>query len=182
MSVSKNPGINLTVTVCKTLVRAFGGLILSYNSNNTLRDKCRGLHAWSLRNFYFYFNLLRLEDMQEILSRSYFNNTVQDYLIAAGGILLGMLILRIFRKTLLIRLKKWSDKTVTDIDNYIVDGIQRFGLPILNFLIIYFGVNYLTISEKATKYVHGALAVVITYYSLRLISSTILLVLQSTCA
>lgn len=117
--------------------------------------------------------------MEDILSKSYFNNTLQDYLIALGGIFLGLLILRLFRRTLLIRLKKWSDKTETPIDNYVVDGIQRFGLPIFNFIIIYFGINYLTLSEKAKLYVHGAVAVVITYYALRLISSTILLVLQT---
>lgn len=117
--------------------------------------------------------------MQDILSRSYFNNSIQDYLIAIGSIFLGMVILRLFRRTLLIRLKKWSDKTETLIDNYIVDGIQRFGLPILNFIIIYFGTSYLTLSDKAIKYVHGTVAVIITYYALRLISSTILLVLQA---
>jgi small-conductance mechanosensitive channel len=117
--------------------------------------------------------------MEPILTRTYFNNTVQDYLIALGGILVGILILRIFKRTLLIRLKKWSDKTETKIDNYVVEGVEKFGLPILNFFIIYLGVNYLTLSEKATKYVHGALAVIITYFALRLISSTILIILQT---
>jgi small-conductance mechanosensitive channel len=39
--------------------------------------------------------------------------------------------------------------------------------------------NYLTLSEKASKYLHGAFVVVITYYAIRLISSTVLLILQS---
>jgi small-conductance mechanosensitive channel len=118
--------------------------------------------------------------MESILTRSYFNNTLQDYLIAFGGLVLGLLILRIFKKTALIRLKKWSDKTETQIDNYVIDGVEKFGLPIFNFIIVYFAVNYLTLSEKATKYVQGAVAVIITYYALRLISSTILIILQST--
>ncbi|MBA4055193.1 MAG: mechanosensitive ion channel protein MscS [Marivirga sp.] len=117
--------------------------------------------------------------MEPILTRSYYDNTVQDYLMAFGGILVGMLILRIFKRTLLIRLKKWSDNTETQIDNYVVDGLDKFGLPILNYFIIYLGINYLTLSEKATKYVHGALAVIITFFALRLISSTILIILQS---
>ncbi len=117
--------------------------------------------------------------MQEILSKSYFHNTVQDYLIVFGSILLGMSLLRLFRKTLLKRLVKWSETTSTPVDDYIVDGIRRFGLPILNLTILYFGINYLTLSENASKYVHGAVSVVITYFALRLISSTILLILQS---
>jgi small-conductance mechanosensitive channel len=65
------------------------------------------------------------------------------------------------------------------IDDYLVDSIHRFGLPILNIIIIYFGLNYLTISEKASKYMHGAFVVILTYYAVRLVSSTVLLVLQS---
>jgi small-conductance mechanosensitive channel len=117
--------------------------------------------------------------MQEILSTTYFNNTVQDYLIVLGGILTGILLLRLFRKTILMRLKKWSEKTQTDVDDYVVDGIQQFGIPILNFIVIYFGINYLTLSDNARIYAHGALAVVITYYAIRLLSSILLLVLQA---
>ncbi len=117
--------------------------------------------------------------MEDILSRSYFDNTVQEYLIALGAILLGMLILRLFRKTLLMQLKKWANKTDTTIDDFVVDGIQKFGLPILNFIIIYLGIGTLTLSEKTTKYVYGAVAVIIAYYAIRLISSTVLLLLQT---
>jgi len=117
--------------------------------------------------------------MQEILSRTYFNNTLQDYLIVLGGILVGMVLLRLFRRTILLRLKKWSEKTQTDVDDYVVDGVQKFGIPMLNFIVIYFGISYLTLSDKATTYVHGALSVVIAYYSIRLLSSIILLVLQA---
>lgn len=117
--------------------------------------------------------------MQDLLTTSYFNNTLQDYLIAFGLIVVGLLILRVFRQTILIRMKKWADKTETDVDNYVVDGIEKFGIPIFNFIIIYFGINYLSLSEKATRYVHVAIGVVITYYALRLISSTALLVLQT---
>lgn len=117
--------------------------------------------------------------MQEILSRTYFNNSVRDYLIVFGSILLGMAILRLFRKTLLKRLIKWSESTETPVDDYIVDGIKRFGLPILNFTLLYFGVNYLTLSELTSKYVHGIVSVIITYFALRLISSTVLLILKS---
>ncbi|HTE29609.1 MAG TPA: mechanosensitive ion channel family protein [Chryseolinea sp.] len=117
--------------------------------------------------------------MQDLLSTTYFNNTVQDYFIAFGIIAFGMLILRIFRSTLFIKLKKWSEKTETPVDNYIVDGIGHFGIPILNFIILYLGVNYLALSDKATRYIHVAIAVGITYYALRLISSTVLLILQT---
>ena len=117
--------------------------------------------------------------MEELLSKVYFDNTVQDYLIALGGVLLGMLILRIFRKTILASLHRLTKKTETEIDDYIVNAVERFGMPILNFVIIYFGVNFLALSEKAATYFHGAVVVVVIYYALRLISSTVLMLLQA---
>lgn len=117
--------------------------------------------------------------MEEFLSEAYFDNTVKAYLIALGGVLLGMLILRIFRKTILASLHRLTRRTETDIDDYIVNAVEKFGMPILNFVIIYFGVNFLTLSEKAATYFHGAVVVVIIYYAIRLISSTALMLLEA---
>jgi small-conductance mechanosensitive channel len=117
--------------------------------------------------------------MQDILSTAYFGNTLSDYLVAFGIILLGIPVLRLFKRTFLIRLKKWSDKTETLVDNYVVDGLDRFGIPILNIIIVYVGINYLTLSTKTANYVHAAIAVAITFYALRLISSSVLLILQT---
>jgi small-conductance mechanosensitive channel len=117
--------------------------------------------------------------MEDFLSKTYFDNTVKDYLIALGGILVGMLLLRIFRKTILAGLHRIASRTKTEIDDYIVNAVERFGMPILNFVIINFGFNYLELSEKAATYLHGAVVVVIIYYALRLISSTILMLLQA---
>lgn len=117
--------------------------------------------------------------MEDFLNRTYLDNTVRDYLIAAAGILIGLIIIPLFRKVLLRPFKRLAERTETKIDDYILDSLHHFGLPILNIIIIYFGLNYLTLSEKAEKYLHGAFVVVITYYAVRLVSSTVLLVLQS---
>ena len=39
--------------------------------------------------------------MEDFLSRSYMNNTIQDYLIAAAGIVIGVILIPLFRKVLL---------------------------------------------------------------------------------
>lgn len=117
--------------------------------------------------------------MDEFLSRSYFNNSVQDYLIAAAGIVVGIILIRLFKKVLLVPFRRFAAKTQTSIDDYLIDGLQRFGLPILNIIIIYVGLSYLSLSEKAEKYIHAAFVVAITYYVVRLVSSTMLLALQA---
>jgi hypothetical protein len=72
--------------------------------------------------------------MNDILSRVYFNNTVQEYLIAAAIILGGMLVLALFRKIILTRLEKWADRTESNLDNFIIKAIENFAVPALTFL------------------------------------------------
>ena len=109
--------------------------------------------------------------MNDILNRVYYNNTVQDYLIALGVIVLGVLILRIFKRFILIRLKKWADSTNTTVDNFAIGTIEKFALPALNVLIVYIGITVLELSPKANQILKIAVAVVITFFILRLIST-----------
>ncbi|NJN41999.1 MAG: mechanosensitive ion channel family protein [Flammeovirgaceae bacterium] len=117
--------------------------------------------------------------MQEFLEKTYLNNTVEGYLIALSIAVGGMLLIRIFRKAILARLKKWSAETETTFDDYLVEGVERFGMPMLNFLVIYSGVRYLHLSEFGEKVLHAAVVVIITFYTIRLISTMIRVLLYS---
>lgn len=109
--------------------------------------------------------------MNDILTRVYYNNTVQDYLVAIGVIVLGVLLLKIFKRFILIRLKKWADNTNTTVDNFAIGTIEKFALPALNVLIVYTGITLLELSPKANQILNIAVAVVITFFILRLVSS-----------
>jgi small-conductance mechanosensitive channel len=117
--------------------------------------------------------------MNDLLNSVYFNNSVQDYLIAAGIILGGILLLRLFRKTLLNRLKVLAGKTETTLDDYVVTGLERFGLPILNFIILYWGIHYLHLSPRVSKLVSTVTTVVIVYFVIRIILSIIRKLLEA---
>ncbi len=111
--------------------------------------------------------------MKEILDSVYFGNTIHDYALALTIIITGIVLLRLFRSRLLNRIKAWTGKTETTIDDYIVSGMEKFGLPILNLVIIYWGIKYLTLSEKATNILNTVITVVITYFVIRIILSVI---------
>jgi small-conductance mechanosensitive channel len=117
--------------------------------------------------------------MNEILVQEYYGNTVQQYAIALSIIIGGILLVRIFRKRMLNQIKKWTEKTETKLDDYIIEGLEKFGLPILNFVVIYSGLSYLIFSEKADKFIDNAVVVVITFYVIRMLSSFIRLTLES---
>lgn len=117
--------------------------------------------------------------MNEFLKQEYFHNTVLDYLVAAAIIVFGLLIVKLFKQTILKRLKKLSDRSSNMGDNFIVDSMDRFGVPALSYFIVYAGLNYLELSVKTQQVLRIATAVVVTFFVLRLLSSTLLLILQS---
>ncbi len=117
--------------------------------------------------------------MEELLKREYYGNTVQNYLITLGIIIGGLLLLRLFRKSILKRIKVWTSKTETKLDDYLISGIEKFGLPIFNFIIIYFALQYLTFSVRVDKLIHNAMVVVFAFYAVRMLSSFVQLSLEA---
>lgn len=116
--------------------------------------------------------------MNEFLERTYFQNTVLDYLIAFGVIVLGVLLLKTFTSVILRRVESWAERT-TSIGSSIIRGIDRFVIPSLYILIFYMGLQYLLLSERVTSILHIATTVAITFLIIRLISSLILVGLRT---
>lgn len=114
-----------------------------------------------------------MSSTEEFLSREYWGNTVQAYLIAAGVVIIGLILIQVFKRVLLNRFEKWAAKSETHFDDMLVRGIERFALPILSFAILYWSINSLELSPKAEKVVTVATAVVIAYFVIRLISAII---------
>ncbi len=117
--------------------------------------------------------------MQELLERVYYGNTIQDYLIAIGISVVSIIIIRLFRKSVLKRLKNWAEGTDTHLDDYIVSAVERFGLPVLNFAAIYFGISYLELNEFGDKAIHAATVFIISFYVIRLFSILIRVSIES---
>lgn len=112
-----------------------------------------------------------MNSTNEFLAREYWDNSVQDYLIALGIAVVGLLIVQLVKRVLLNRFEKWASKSETRFDDMVVRGVERFGLPIVTFAIIYWAINSLTLSDKAEKIVDVATTVVIAYFIIRLISA-----------
>lgn len=117
--------------------------------------------------------------MSEFLDRVYFDNTVLNYLIALGIIVIGTLLVQVIRKVVLARLEKWASLTETKADDFIVKSTERFGIPALQYFVVYSGISYLTLSPKSQNVLGIATSVVITYLLIRLISTTLLHLLQN---
>jgi small-conductance mechanosensitive channel len=117
--------------------------------------------------------------MTDLLDQEYLGNTVQQYLIVLGVIILGLLLVKLFKKLVLKRIKKVVAKTKTSIDDFIVDSVDQFIIPIINFTIIYGGLKTLVWPPRILNILEVVFVVVITFYAIRLVSSIILKMLQS---
>ncbi len=112
------------------------------------------------------------------MDRVYLHNSVQTYLIALGFILVGFLVISFFKKSVLTRIARLTQKTSTSIDNFLVESLARFGVPALYIYVVYLGLNYLVLSERVSNIIEFATIVAVTILVIRLLSSTILLVLR----
>ena len=117
--------------------------------------------------------------MNEFLDRVYYDNTIQQYLIAFGIIFLGLLIVKVFRRSILTRIEKLTTKTKTNIDNYLVHNFDKFGIPAIYLLIVYFGLNYLILPERIENILKVALIFALTILGIRLFSSVVQSVLKA---
>lgn len=117
--------------------------------------------------------------MQNFLNKQYYNNTVQEYLVVAGIILLSMVIMKLIKEVIIKRVRAAASRTESTVDDFIIDGVDRFALPIVQFGVIYWGLQLLYLSDRTVNILEVAVTIVTTYFVIRFISSVILMLLQS---
>lgn len=117
--------------------------------------------------------------MNELLDEVYYNNTVREYLIALGVIIGGTVIVLAFKKLIIKRLQRWAATTPGTWDDFIIRSLTRFGIPVIQWIIVYWGIHLLYLSAKTERTIQIATSIIVTYFILRLVSSVVMLLLES---
>lgn len=115
--------------------------------------------------------------MTEFLNQTYFGNTVEAYLIALGIFIVGIILIKIFKSIVLYRLKKWSEKTETTLDDLLIKSVEKSIIPLLYFGVFYAAITSLTFTERISKIIEMASLFVATFFIVRFIASSILITL-----
>ena len=89
--------------------------------------------------------------MQEFLDTQFWNNTIQDYLIFLGSLIVSIIVVLIFKRILLHRLAKWAEKTPTSLDDMVVKSVKRYILPLLYISVAYLNTKWLTLKPRGFK-------------------------------
>ncbi len=116
--------------------------------------------------------------MQSFLDQKFLNNTVLLYITALGVFIIFVIAVKVFKKIVLYRLKKWSEKTETTIDDFLVKSIENSFIPLLYFGALYLAVNTLVLSPKISNIIEKASIILVTFFVLRVFTSGIRFILD----
>ena len=111
--------------------------------------------------------------LEEIIELTILENRIADYAIAIVLFLAGLIAVKIFQHLLLRRLKKWAEKTVTTVDDFIVGIIERITLPLAYFGVFYLSVNTLLLQPLLAKIINIIGVAVLTLSAARLTTAFI---------
>lgn len=105
--------------------------------------------------------------MKELLQQSFYNNTIQNYLIFAAILVLGMLAVRILKSIVIHRLKEWAKKTATTIDDFLIQNIDKKLIPLLYFAVLFFAAKSLILTPATTRIIDVLAVILITFIGIR---------------
>lgn len=103
------------------------------------------------------------------LEKTFLQNTIADYLTAAGIWIGGFAALRLFRKLILMRFRVWVQKTESNFDDFLLQAVERFVFPLLHFGVFYVALSPLIHHPSLKKVFQAAGVVVLTFLTIRLL-------------
>jgi len=80
-----------------------------------------------------------------LMDAIFFENTLQSYLIVVGTIVLGVFVIRLFKRSILAWLRRLAKKSPTTFDDFLLQGISTALLPLLYFGVCYFALQSLVL-------------------------------------
>lgn len=117
--------------------------------------------------------------MDQFWDFTFYGNSVRDWGVALGIILLSFIVLFLWQKFGLRRIRRLATRTRNTIDDFLIATIDRSVMPLAYVLAFYFGLQYLTFPARVGKVMHIAIMVVITFFFLRIFSSFVAYLFRS---
>ena len=111
--------------------------------------------------------------MNSFFDAIFLGNTLRDWCISLGIMIISITALRIFQKIVVKRLQQLSEKTATGIDDFLVSVIRRTVMPLVYILAVYFSLKYLSISDSVKHTLHVAVTLATVFFVVRGINSFI---------
>lgn len=105
--------------------------------------------------------------MQQVLNFVIYDNTLYEYLTAAGFFVVGLSVIHMFKKYVLSRLKKWSATAETSIDTLLIAVADKSLIPIIYFVIFNLSLQVLSLSTAFKHGLSSAAMIFVTLFVVR---------------
>ena len=106
-------------------------------------------------------------DIIEILNYTFLGNSVKLYLAALIVFVFAIIILNIFKKIVVGKIKQVADRTETDLDDLFVKIIDSIGWPFYVFLSLQLSLQFIQLPEAIEQGVSYAILILVTYYIIK---------------
>src|SRR5688572_23022176 len=107
------------------------------------------------------------------LKRSFFGNDVSAYLIAAGMLLGGFLLVWIFHVVVLRQAGRWAAQRQTKSVDFLISALRRTLAPILYFGVVYLALRSLALNESVAKAINFFGVLLVTIAAVRFLLQAI---------
>ncbi len=97
----------------------------------------------------------------------FLGNTAKEWTIALIAFIGFLAVFKIVQNLILLRLKKLSQKTKTDIDDTLIEIIGRLKPPFYSFLALYFAFSFLTVDTVVRSILNAALLIWIVFEAIQ---------------
>lgn len=106
--------------------------------------------------------------MNDFLYQIFYGNTVLRYIVVAGIILIGFLILKVIKRLLFKALKRWS-KNAKKIVILLLEVADQTVLPLIYVSLLYTSISILNMPENIRKIVNNIMMVVFVFFVIRIL-------------
>lgn len=113
------------------------------------------------------------------LQQTFLHNRILDYLICLSVFLIGIIVIQIFKRFLLKRLRKWAKRTATTIDDFLIRMIEKELLPLFYFGAFYVSIQGLTLNPALEKGINVLGLILLTIFGVRFLLAIIVYGLEN---
>ncbi len=103
----------------------------------------------------------------------FFGNPLKDWAIALSIMIASFAAILIFNKIFISWFKKWAAKSENTFDDFVIQAIQKFIVPFLYYLSLFFAIHYLTFTTQVSNIMRVAMLFITSYFILRFITAAI---------
>lgn len=111
--------------------------------------------------------------MNDYLNNLFAGNTIRSWIIALGIIAFCFIFLNVFKRIVLLKLKKWATTTKSGFDDFIIITFEKNIFPFFHALALYGGLSYLAFAKSVNQVINVAILTTGTFFVIRILTSFI---------